>query len=101
MSFALRVIACAALLAFAQRRRPALRGAGRQRYDCKQSDPCSLEDAINGASANDEVIVLAGDHTISGAPINVVYGGLQIHGDPGGADAAGHRGRSEGCRRST
>jgi len=48
---------------------------------CKQSEPCSLEDAINGASANDEIIVTAGEYSITGAPINVVYGGLQIHGD--------------------
>ena len=48
---------------------------------CKQSEPCSLEDAINGASANDEVIVEAGDYEITGAPINVVFAGLQIHGD--------------------
>ena len=40
-----------------------------------------LEDAINGASANDEVIVEAGDYEITGAPINVVFEGLQIHGD--------------------
>ena len=26
----------------------------------------------------------AGEYTISGAPLNVVYPGLQIHGDPGG-----------------
>ncbi len=51
---------------------------------CKQSDPCSLEDSINGASANDEIIVTAGEYQVTGAPINVVTSGLQIHGDPGG-----------------
>lgn len=51
---------------------------------CKQSEPCSLADAINGASANDEVIVAAGDYEITGGPINVVYAGLQIHGDLAG-----------------
>jgi hypothetical protein len=51
---------------------------------CKQSEPCSLEDAINGASANDEIIVTAGEYTVTGAPINVVYAGLRIDGDPGG-----------------
>jgi hypothetical protein len=51
---------------------------------CNKSEPCSLEDAINGASANDEVIVTAGEYTVTGVPINVVYGGLQIHGDLGG-----------------
>ena len=64
---------------------PALRGAGRDRgRPATRAEPCSLADAINGASANDEVIVTAGEYTISGAPINVVYGGLQIHGDLAG-----------------
>ena len=30
------------------------------------------------------MIVTAGEYTVTGAPINVVYGGLQIHGDPAG-----------------
>jgi hypothetical protein len=52
--------------------------------DCTQTEPCSFPDSVNGASANDEVILTAGEYTISGAPLNVVYGGLRIHGDPGG-----------------
>jgi hypothetical protein len=52
--------------------------------DCTVQEPCSFPDAVNGASANDEVIVMAGEYTISGAPLNVVYGGLQIHGDLAG-----------------
>jgi hypothetical protein len=52
--------------------------------NCTQIEPCSFPDAVNGASANDEVILTAGEYTISGAPLNVVYGGLQIHGDTGG-----------------
>ena len=68
-----------------QRRRPsATRRRAPKGVECKQSEPCSLEDAINGASANDEVIVTAGEYTVTGAPINVVYGGLQIHGDLAG-----------------
>ena len=65
---------------------------------CKQSEPCSLEDAINGASANDEVIVTAGEYEIAGAPINVVDRGLRIHGDPRRADAPSRRrvGRAAG-----
>src|SRR6187551_3104596 len=51
---------------------------------CTQKEPCSFQDAVNEASENDEVIVAAGDYTISGAPLNAVYAGLQIHGDPGG-----------------
>jgi hypothetical protein len=51
---------------------------------CTQKEPCSLQEAVNAASENDEVIVAAGEYTISGAPLNVVYPGLQIHGDPGG-----------------
>jgi hypothetical protein len=52
--------------------------------DCTREEPCSFPDAVNGASANDEVIVTGGDYTISGAPLNVVHAGLQIHGDPAG-----------------
>jgi hypothetical protein len=51
---------------------------------CTQQEPCSLEDASNNASNGDEVIVAAGDYTISGAPLNVVHTGLQLHGDFGG-----------------
>ena len=50
---------------------------------CTQGEPCSLEDAINGASADDEVIVTAGEYAVTGAPINVV-GGEDIHGDYAG-----------------
>jgi hypothetical protein len=80
------LVACVALLAFPAAAQAAQRYAapGATGVTCKQSEPCTLEDAINGASANDEVIVLPGQHTISGAPINVVYGGLQIHGDYAG-----------------
>jgi hypothetical protein len=51
---------------------------------CTQQEPCSLADAANGASNGDEVIVAAGEYTISGAPLNIVYTGLQLHGDFGG-----------------
>jgi hypothetical protein len=52
--------------------------------ECTQGAPCSLADAANGASNGDEVIVTAGEYTISAAPLNVVYAGLQLHGDFGG-----------------
>ncbi len=52
--------------------------------ECTQKEPCSLADAANEASNGDEVIVTAGDYTISAAPLNVVYAGLQLHGDFGG-----------------
>ena len=86
MSFALRVVACIALLAFPTAAQAAQRYAapGAAGVECTKPEPCNLADAINGASANDEVIVTAGDYTVTGAPINVVYGGLQIHGDPAG-----------------
>jgi hypothetical protein len=51
---------------------------------CSKADPCSLPDAINGASANDEVLVAGGEYEVTGTPINVVYGGLQVDGDLGG-----------------
>jgi hypothetical protein len=51
---------------------------------CTQKEPCSLPDAVNEASENDEVIVTAGEYTISGTPLSVLHPGLQIHGDPGG-----------------
>jgi hypothetical protein len=51
---------------------------------CTQQQPCTLAEASNGASDGDEVIVTPGDYTISGAPLNVVYAGLQLHGDFGG-----------------
>ena len=86
MSFALRVVACAALLAFPAAAQAAQRYAapGATGVECTKPEPCNLADAINGASANDEVIVTAGEYTVTGAPINVVYGGLQIHGDLAG-----------------
>jgi hypothetical protein len=51
---------------------------------CTQQEPCSLADASNGSSNGDEVIVAAGDYTISGAPLNVVSERLSLHGDYGG-----------------
>ena len=63
---------------------PALRRARGRPASCTTAEPCTLADSINGASANDEVIVTAGEYTVTGAPINVVYGGLQIHGDLAG-----------------
>jgi hypothetical protein len=51
---------------------------------CTQQEPCSLAEASNGASNGDEVIVAAGDYTISGAPLNVVSERLSLHGDFGG-----------------
>jgi hypothetical protein len=79
------VAACLVLLAFPAGAQAAQRYAapGATGVTCKQSEPCSLEDAINGASADDEVIVTGGEYTIGGAPINVV-GGEDIHGEFGG-----------------
>ncbi len=87
----MRLVLCAlvslALLAGAAAAQAAQRYAapGATGVECTLQEPCSFPDAVNGASANDEVIVNAGEYTISGAPLNVVYGGLQIHGDLAGA----------------
>lgn len=80
------VVLCAALLAVpagaqAVQRYAAPNATG---VNCTKQEPCSFPDAVNGASENDEVIVTAGEYTITGAPLHVVYAGLQIHGDPGG-----------------
>jgi hypothetical protein len=94
-------VLCLALLtvpaaAQAAQRYAAPSGTG---LSCSRQAPCSFQDAVNAASENDEVIVTAGEYTILGAPLNVVYPGLQIHGDPGGR---GRRSppRSAACRRS-
>jgi hypothetical protein len=79
-------VVCLALLtvpeaAQAAQRYAAPNGTG---LGCTRQEPCSFQDAVNAASENDEVIVTAGEYTISGAPLTVSYAGLQIHGDPGG-----------------
>jgi hypothetical protein len=51
---------------------------------CTQAAPCTLADAVDEASEGDEVIVGGGDYQVTGTPINVVDGGLRIHGDLGG-----------------
>ena len=86
MKLVLGVALCLALLVGAAAAEAAQRyaAAGANGVTCTQSEPCSLADAINGASANDDVIVAAGEYAVTGAPINVVYSGLRIHGDPGG-----------------
>ena len=50
---------------------------------CPAADPCTVERAVNGAAAGDEVIVASGTYTIS-TPLNP-RGKLDLHGD---ADAA-------------
>jgi hypothetical protein len=86
MRLVLGVVLCLALLAVPAGAQAAQRYAAPNAtgVNCTKQEPCSFPDAVNGASENDEVIVAAGEYTISGAPLNVVYAGLQIHGDPGG-----------------
>jgi hypothetical protein len=79
------IAACVAVLAIAPVAQAAQRyaapdGTGNA---CTQQDPCSLAEASNGASDGDEVIVTAGEYTISPAPLNVVHAGLHLHGDFG------------------
>jgi hypothetical protein len=52
--------------------------------ECSQAAPCSLGEGANNASNGDEVIVAPGEYTVTGAPLNVVYAGLQLHGAFGG-----------------
>jgi hypothetical protein len=83
---ALGLAVCIALLlggtdAQAEQRYAAPQGTGSA---CSQPEPCSLAEATNKASNGDEVIVAAGEYAITGAPLNVVYAGLQLHGDLGG-----------------
>ncbi len=47
---------------------------------CPAADPCTIERAVNGAAAGDEVIVASGDYTLSSA-LNP-RGVLNLHGDP-------------------
>src|ERR1044071_193393 len=47
---------------------------------CPAADPCTVERAVNGAAAGDEVIVASGTYTLS-APLNP-HGELDLHGDP-------------------
>lgn len=86
MRLVLGAVLCLALLAGSATAQAAQRYAapGATGVDCTKAEPCTLADAINGASTSDEVIVTAGVYKVTGAPINVVYGGLQIHGDLAG-----------------
>jgi hypothetical protein len=47
---------------------------------CPAADPCTVERAVNGAAAGDEVIAVSGVYTIT-APLNP-RGALDLHGDP-------------------
>jgi hypothetical protein len=57
-------------------------GAG-PKAECLQADPCSLKDAMEGAKANDEVIVTSGAYTLT-ETIFPGAEGLSIHGDTAG-----------------
>jgi hypothetical protein len=77
---------CLALLALAGPAQAAQRyaspsGTGPS-AECPQAKPCSLEDAIEGAKANDEVIVGGGTYTSAGAITSeVTADDLYVHGD--------------------
>jgi hypothetical protein len=47
---------------------------------CPAADPCTIERAVNGAAAGDEVIVASGAYDLT-APLNP-RGALDLHGDP-------------------
>src|ERR1044071_9210636 len=46
---------------------------------CPAADPCTIERAVNGAAAGDEVLVASGEYTLT-APLNP-RGALDLHGD--------------------
>jgi len=84
MRAALVSVACLALLALA----PAARAA--QRYaapagsgtECAQAKPCSLNEAMAKAKANDEVIITSGAYTLpSAATLSFEATGANVHGD--------------------
>jgi hypothetical protein len=68
----------------AAQRYAAPNGSG-PKAECPQANPCSLQDAVEGAKANDEVIIASGAYTPAG---NVFLpfeaSGVNIHGDPSG-----------------
>jgi hypothetical protein len=88
MRVALASLACLALLALA----PAAQAA--QRYaapagsgaECTQAKPCSLNEAMSKAKANDEVIITSGAYTLSApATLSFEATGANVHGDLNGA----------------
>jgi hypothetical protein len=78
----LAAILIAASTAQAAQRYAAPSGSG-PKAECQQANPCSLKDALEGAKANDEVIVTSGAYTLPGT-IFANAEGLSIHGDPAG-----------------
>jgi hypothetical protein len=77
---ALLVALVAASGAQAAQRYAAPEGAG---TTCEKAAPCLLKEAINKASANDEVIVTAGSYTATEVIVQNAEN-LNIHGDPSG-----------------
>jgi hypothetical protein len=79
-------LAALALAATAQAApRYAAPGGGGPKAECPQGNPCSLKDAVEGAKANDEVIIGSGAYTPSGnvfLPFEAT--GVNVHGDPSG-----------------
>jgi hypothetical protein len=70
--------------AHADQRYAAPSGSG-PKAECPQENPCSLKDAVEGAKANDEVIIGSGAYTPAGnvfLPFEAT--GVNIHGDPSG-----------------
>jgi hypothetical protein len=87
MKIALATIAALAVLATASTAQAAQRYASPKGNDvfCTQAEPCSLENAVNGAESFDEVIVMQGAYTLNeplipAAGVDHIY----VHGDPGG-----------------
>jgi hypothetical protein len=70
---------------------------GGPKAECQQANPCSLKDAMEGAKANDEVIITSGAYTLaSPATLSGEATGADVHGDPSGppptitASVSGH-----------
>ena len=64
--------------------RAAVPSGGAASGACDAADPCTLEQAIGGAAANDTVRLAGGTYGFA-APIELTAGGLAVEGDPAGA----------------
>jgi hypothetical protein len=55
-------------------------GPGGANPNCPQGNPCDIEEAVELASSNDEVVVLPGDYFAGANQIDMNAAGLNVHG---------------------